>query len=124
MNLLLDSHVILWWLADDPRLSRKARRLIERADEAYVSAATTWELALKASLGKLEMPEGFVETVEEEGFLHLPVTPVHAMAVEALPWHHRDPFDRLLVAQARAEGLRLLTAERLLARYGDHVVVV
>ena len=88
------------------------------------SAATTWELALKASLGKLKMPEGFVETVEEEGFTHLPVTPVHAMAVRALPWHHRDPFDRLLVAQAAVEGLRLLTAEPLLARYGRHVWVV
>ena len=71
MNLLLDSHILLWWLADDPRLSRKARRFIERADVVYVSAATTWELALKASLGKLKMPEGFVETVEEEGFTHL-----------------------------------------------------
>ncbi len=75
-------------------------------------------------LGKLEMPEGFVETVEEEGFTHLPVTPVHAMAVRALPWHHRDPFDRLLVAQAAVEDLRLLTAEPLLARYGKHVWVV
>ena len=118
MNLLLDSHILLWWLADDPRLSRKARRFIERADVVYVSAATTWELALKASLGKLKMPEGFVETVEEEGFTHLPVTPVHAMAVRALP------FDRLLVAQAAVEGLRLLTAEPLLARYGRHVWVV
>ena len=124
LNLLLDSHVILWWLADDPRLSRKARRLIERADEAYVSAATTWELALKVSLGKLEMPGSFIETVEEEGFLHLPVTPVHAVAVKALPWHHRDPFDRLLVAQAKVEGLRLVTAERPLARYGRFVVVI
>ncbi len=124
MNLLLDSHIILWWLADDPRLSPKARRLIERADDVYVSAATTWELALKASLEKLRIPEGFVETVEEEGFRHLPITPLHAMAVKALPWHHRDPFDRLLVAQARMEGLRLVTAERRLARYGRWIVLV
>jgi len=124
LNLLLDSHIILWWLADDPRLSAKARRQIARADDAYVSAATTWELALKASLGKLRMPEGFVETVEAEGFLHLPVQPGHAMAVGSLPWHHRDPFDRLLVAQARVEGLRLITADRRLAKYGRFVVVV
>lgn len=123
MNLLPDSHVILWWLADDPRLPRKARRLIERADEAYVSVATTWELALKASLGKLRMPEGFVRVVEEEGFLHLPVTPVHTMAVKELPWHHRDPFDRLLVAQAKVEGLRLLTADYRLASYGRFVIL-
>ena len=124
MNLLLDSHIILWWLADDPKLSLKARRLIERADDVYVSAATTWELALKASLEKLRTPEGFVETVEEEGFRHLPITPLHAMAVKALPWHHRDPFDRLLVAQARMEGLRLVTAKRRLARYGRWIVLV
>ncbi|WP_126216988.1 type II toxin-antitoxin system VapC family toxin [Thermus scotoductus] len=79
MNLLLDSYILLWWLSDDPRLSRKARRLIEGADQVFVSAATTWELAVKASLGKLRMPEGFVEVVEEEGFTHLPITPVHAM---------------------------------------------
>jgi len=124
LNLLLDSHIILWWLADDPRLSAKARRLIERAAEAYVSAATTWELALKASLGKLRMPQGFVETVEAEGFLHLPIQPVHAMAVKELPWHHRDPFDRLLVAQAKIEKLRLLTADHRLASYGRFVVLV
>ena len=123
-NLLLDSHIILWWLADDPRLSKRARRLITHADNAYVSAATTWELALKASLGKLKMPEGFVETVEEEGFTHLPVEPEHAMAVRDLPWYHRDPFDRLLIAQAKVENLTLITAEKLLAQYGDFVIVV
>lgn len=124
MNLLLDSHIILWWLADDPRLSPKARALIENADEAFVSAATAWELAIKASLGKLKMPEGFIETVEKEGFQHLPITPEHAMAVKNLPWHHRDPFDRLLVAQAKLEGLKLLTKEQILARYGPYVVLV
>ena len=70
------------------------------------------------------MPEGFIETVEEEGFQHLPITPEHAMAVKNLPWHHRDPFDRLLVAQAKLEGLKLLTKEQILARYGPCVVLV
>ena len=124
MNLLLDSHILLWWLADDPRLSRKARRFIERADVVYVSAATTWELALKASLGKLKMPEGFVETVEEEGFTHLPVTPVHAMAVRALPWHHRDPFDRMLIAQAMMEGFRVVTHDNIFKKYDISVLEV
>ncbi|MEZ0347676.1 MAG: type II toxin-antitoxin system VapC family toxin [Thermus sp.] len=124
MNLLLDSHILLWWLSDDRRLSRRARRLIEEADQVFVSAATTWELAVKASLGKLRMPEGFVEVVEEEGFTHLPITPVHAMAVQSLPWHHRDPFDRILLAQAMVEGLRLVSADQALVRYGRFVIRV
>jgi len=124
LNLLLDSHIVLWWLSDDPRLSRKARRLIEGADQVFVSAATTWELAVKASLGKLRMPEGFVEVVEEEGFTHLPISPVHAMAVRSLPWHHRDPFDRILLAQAMVEGLRLVSADQALVPYGKFVIRV
>ena len=124
MNLLLDSHIVLWWLSDDKRLSRKARRLIERADEVLVSAATTWELAVKASLGKLRMPEGFLEVVEAQGLTHLPITPVHAMAVQGLPWHHRDPFDRILLAQAMVEALRLVSADEALAPYGRFVVGV
>ncbi|WP_135256814.1 type II toxin-antitoxin system VapC family toxin [Thermus caldilimi] len=124
MNLLLDSHIVLWWLSDDRRLSRRARRLIEGADQVFVSAATTWELAVKASLGKLRMPEGFVEVVEEEGFTHLPITPVHAMAVQSLPWHHRDPFDRILLAQAMVEGVRLMSADQALASYGRFVIQV
>lgn len=124
MNLLLDSHVLLWWLSDDKRLSRKARGLIEHTDEVFVSAATTWELAVKASLGKLRMPEGFLEVVEAQGFLHLPISPEHAMAVQSLPWHHRDPFDRILLAQAMVEGLRLVSADAALAPYGRLVIRV
>lgn len=122
MNLLLDSHIVLWWLSDDERLTHKARRLVERADEVFVSAATTWELAVKASLGKLRMPEGFLEVVEAQGFSHLPITPVHAMAVQNLPWHHRDPFDRILLAQAIVEGLRLLSVDEALTSYGTFVI--
>ncbi|MFZ5992949.1 MAG: type II toxin-antitoxin system VapC family toxin [Deinococcota bacterium] len=124
MNLLLDSHIVLWWLSDDERLTRKARRLIERADEVFVSAATTWELAVKASLGKLRMPEGFLEVVEAQGFSHLPITPAHAMAVQSLPWHHRDPFDRILLAQALVEGLGLVSVDDALASYGKFVIGV
>jgi PIN domain nuclease of toxin-antitoxin system len=122
LNLLLDSHIVLWWLSDDERLTHKARRLVERADEVFVSAATTWELAVKASLGKLRMPEGFLEVVEAQGFSHLPITPVHAMAVQNLPWHHRDPFDRILLAQAIVEGLRLLSVDEALTSYGTFVI--
>jgi PIN domain nuclease of toxin-antitoxin system len=124
LNLLLDSHIVLWWLSDDQRLSRKARRLIERADEVFVSAATTWELAVKASLGKLRMPEGFLEVVEAQGFTHLPITPLHALAVQSLPWHHRDPFDRILLAQATVEGLGLMSVDEALTTYGGFVIRV
>ncbi|HEU4742230.1 MAG TPA: type II toxin-antitoxin system VapC family toxin [Meiothermus sp.] len=122
MNLLLDSHILLWWLSDDKRLSRKARRLIEQTDEVFVSAATTWELAVKASLGKLRMPEGFLEVVEAQGFIHLPIRPEHAMAVQSLPWHHRDPFDRILLAQALVEGLGLVSADKELEAYEPVVI--
>lgn len=124
LNLLLDSHIVLWWLSDDERLTRKARRLIERADDVFVSAATTWELAVKASLGKLRMPEGFLEVVEAQGFTHLPITPLHALAVQSLPWHHRDPFDRILLAQALVEGLGLVSVDDALASYGKFVIGV
>ncbi len=124
MNLLLDSHIVLWWLSDDKRLSRKAHWLIERADEVFVSAATTWELVVKASLGKLRMPEGFLEVVEEQGFTHLPITPLHALAVRSLPWHHRDPFDRILLAQATVQGLGLVSGNEALAPYGIFVIRV
>jgi PIN domain nuclease of toxin-antitoxin system len=98
--------------------------LIRAAPLAVVSPATTWELALKVSLGKLRMPEDFLQVVEAEGFIYLPVAPEHAWATRDLPWHHRDPFDRLLVAQARVEGLKLLTADTRLRAYGPWVLVV
>ena len=90
-------NLLLWWLADDPRLLAKARRLIRAAPLAFVSAATTWELALKVSLGKLRMPEDFLQVVEAEGFIYLPVAPEHAWATRDLPWRHRDRFDCFLV---------------------------
>lgn len=124
MNPLFDSHVVLWWLSDDKRLTRKARRLIEQADRFFVGAAATWELAVKASPGKLRMPEGFVEVVEEGGFTHLPITPAHAMAVQSLPGYHRYPFDRILLARAMVEGLRLATADQALVSYGRFMVRV
>ncbi|GEM88066.1 type II toxin-antitoxin system VapC family toxin [Meiothermus granaticius] len=122
MNLLLDSHIVLWWFSNDERLTPNARRLIEQADEVFVSAATTWELAVKTSLGRLRMPEGFLEVVVEQGFSHLPITEVHALAVQSLPWYHRDPFDRILLAQAIVEGLGLLSMDKAMAPYGKFVM--
>jgi PIN domain nuclease of toxin-antitoxin system len=99
--LLLDAHALLWWLADDPTLSDAARTAIaDPATDVLVSAATVWEISIKRGLGKLEAPDGLVDAIEASGFSGLPVTLADGEAIAALPDHHRDPFDRMLVAQA------------------------
>jgi len=122
MRLLLDTHVVLWALGGNPRLKESVRAAIaEPANAVYVSAATAWELAIKAAIGKAKFPERVDQWLPVElarsRFQELPVTVRHAAAVESLPAHHNDPFDRLLVAQARIEGLILVTADRVLRRY-------
>lgn len=117
MRLLLDSHVALWWLADDERLGPRCRAHIGDADEAIVSAVTPWELGIKRALGKVDFPGGLVKTLEETGFSFLPITATHAERAPALPVHHRDPFDRMLVAQAQMEQLVLVSADRSLHPY-------
>jgi len=125
MRLLLDTHVFLWAVADSRALKAAARRQILAAEEVYVSAASIWEIAIKARLGKLEGdPVRLAQAIEESGFLELPVRAEHAARVAELPLHHADPFDRLLVAQAAAEPLLLLTGDAALARYGELVRVV
>lgn len=123
MRLLLDSHTLLWWVRDDPALRKRARTLIaDAANECYVSHASAWEMAIKASLGKLTLPstvERFVvDQCEINGFRLLPITLAHIALVEILPFHHRDPFDRLLVAQARLEGMTLVSRDPTLKDYG------
>lgn len=118
MRILLDSHVVLWWLEDNISLGPKTRDLIERADEAFVSSVTPWELGIKRALGKLSMPEGLVDVLESDGFTALPITAAHAQLAPALPSFHRDPFDRMLIAQAQLESLVLVTADKALANYG------
>ncbi len=122
MTLLLDTHVFLWWLDDSPRLGLKSRAAIADPDNTvWVSAATAWEIAIKTGLGRLEMsepPEDILpREIERGGFRALAISVEHALRVRRLPPHHRDPFDRLLIAQASAEGLRLVTADRAFARY-------
>jgi PIN domain nuclease of toxin-antitoxin system len=118
MRILVDSHVALWWLDDPARLSRAAHDAIaDPGNEVFLSAASVWELALKITRGKLVMPDGFVDVLAEDGFESLPVAAVHALAAAQLPAHHGDPFDRMLVAQALAEGLVLATRDRILAHY-------
>jgi PIN domain nuclease of toxin-antitoxin system len=124
MRLLLDTHIFLWCLSDAPQLKPATRRLIESAREVHVSAASIWEIAIKVRLGKLAAdPAEIAEAIEASGFIELPVRAVHAKGVADLPPHHGDPFDRLLVAQAIAEPLRLLTADSALPPYSDLVLL-
>jgi PIN domain nuclease of toxin-antitoxin system len=118
-RLLLDTHVWLWWQANDRRLGHEARRAITAAAEVWFSAASVWEISVKSSLGKLKLPRGadIEEELRRDGFAALAVELAHAVAVKKLPGIHRDPFDRMLVAQASVEGLRLVTAHAGLARY-------
>lgn len=118
-RLLLDTHVLLWWLAHDPALGSAAYQAIRDArNDVYVSAATTWEASIKKALGKLEAPDDLDRIVEEERFLKLPISLYHGQVAGLLPPYHRDPFDRMLVAQAQAEGLTVVTADRNIPRYG------
>ncbi|MGV0741464.1 type II toxin-antitoxin system VapC family toxin [Mycolicibacterium sp. XJ870] len=118
MRGLLDTHVLLWWLADAKNLSPAHRATIAEPDnELFVSAITVAEVAIKASLGKLRAPTGLDEVVREAGFRELPFTAAHAEALRDLPWHHRDPFDRMLVAQAMVEQLDLVSADKRLRDY-------
>lgn len=122
MRLLLDTHVLLWWLANDPSLSPTASALIEDPENViFVSAVTLWEIWLKESLGKLRLPATFSEKLAAQSFENLSLTASQARQVARLPWHHRDPFDRMLVAQAIAEKLILLTSDDALPAYGDFV---
>ncbi len=116
-KLLLDTHVFLWWRADDPLLQGAARSAIADADVVFVSAATAWEAAIKASLGRLDLPGTIESGVEDSGFEKLLISFSHAEAAAALPLHHGDPFDRMLVAQAVSEDLTLVTHDRKLEAY-------
>ncbi len=125
MRLLLDTHVFLWAVTDDRKLTKVARKLILDADDVFVSSASIWEASIKAGLGKLDVDvDLLVSEIEASGFSELPVRAVHAAMVRSLPDIHRDPFDRLLVAQALAEPLRLMTSDDHLSKYTDLVITV
>lgn len=118
-DYLLDTHVVLWWLADAPELGRPARDAIaDRTNGVYVSAVTAWEITVKRALGKLEIPDDWEQALAEEHFARPDLTWDHILGVGRRPDIHRDPFDRLLVAQAMVEGLVLVTRDEVLARYG------
>jgi PIN domain nuclease of toxin-antitoxin system len=125
MRLLLDTHVFLWCVKGDRRLTKAARALLASATEIYVSSASIWEAAIKVKLGKLDADvDALVSSISDSGFLELPVTAKHAAAVARLPDVHSDPFDRLLIAQAISEPLRFLTADDALGQYSELVELV
>jgi len=126
MRYLLDTSVWLWSLSNPDLINKEARRLLEDGrEELYLSAASSWEISIKSSLGKLRLPEPcaiFVpKRLAAQGIRSLPITHTHALGVSNLPPRHSDPFDRLLVAQAQAEGMAILTADRAFKRYGVEV---
>ena len=123
MEILLDTHVVLWWLADDDRLSSKSRALIANSENTvYVSAASVWEVVIKQGLGKLRLEGDFASEVLDNGFMALPVLFSHSAEIEHLPPIHRDPFDRMLVAQSRVENLHLMTLDTHLFEYPTQTI--
>ena len=122
-RLLLDTHVLLWWLSDDSQLGSKTRQVIaDPRNDVYVSAASAWEISIKRSLGKLTAPDDMDSIIEDEGFDKLPISLFHGDQAGMLPEHHKDPFDRMLVVQAQSEGLVVVTNDEKITRYGIRVM--
>ena len=118
MRLLLDTHAAIWWLSDDPRLGvGAAAQLDDESNQVLLSAAVVWEVAIKRSVGKLDTPDGFGPTLLAGGAVALPISIEHAAGVEQLPHHHRDPFDRLLVSQAKIEKATIVSSDERLHAY-------
>ena len=123
MNLLLDTHVLIWAFSQDPQLSQAATEAIRDGENmVFVSAATAWEIAIKSALGKLKAPLHIDAIIDEKNFLKLNITPHHADYLRQLPNHHRDPFDRMLVAQAQCESLEIITADKTIGLYPARTV--
>ncbi len=122
MNLLLDTHAVIWFLEGNRKMRPEARSAIESADSAYVSSATIWEMATKVARGRLEAPLDFPGRLLDLGMLHLALDWEHARVAGGLPLHHRDPFDRMLVAQAIVERLTIVTRDKEITRYPVPVI--
>jgi PIN domain nuclease of toxin-antitoxin system len=124
MSLLLDTHVVLWWLADDSALAAEIKERLDHEPDVYISPATIWEVAIKQSLGKLDKPADLAERIRDSGFRHLNITAEHGIVAGRLPLIHRDPFDRMLIAQAQVEHLTLLTRNAEIPKYDVDVLAV
>jgi len=122
VRLLLDTHAYIWWQADDARLGPATRRLITQAERAFISIVSAWKATIKASLDRLTIPEPFETSIDASGFEKLDLTFRHVEELRALPRHHQDPFDRMLICQARVEGLTLVSQDRRFAPYGLSVI--
>ncbi len=121
MRLLLDTHAVIWFVEENPALSTSANAAIKNpVNSIYISVATLWELAIKVGLGKLKLPkpvEALATDLQDSGALFVPIVAEHAMATRALPWHHRDPFDRMIIVQAQLDGLTLVTCDSIFTKY-------
>ncbi len=123
MNLLLDTHILIWAFSNNSRLTGKARdALVDGHNQVFVSAVTAWEITIKKALGKLKVPDSYEDELTAHRFTALDVTTAHALAVGRLPPHHADPFDRLLIAQTRVENLKLITADPMIQRYDIPII--
>ena len=118
MRLLLDTHVLIWWLAEDERLSKRIRKqIINPENIVFVSAISACEIAIKKSLGKLSVPDDLEIQIEQQSFEVLPITIKHGLYLEKLPFHHKDPFDRILIAQAKIDSLTIVSYDRKFSLY-------
>ncbi len=125
MQILLDTHLFIWWLKDDPQLTKQARSIITNADIVYISSISIWEAAIKIQLKKINVDlQALIHAIDNEGFTELPLTAKQIIALNKLPNIHRDPFDRMLIAQAISEPLHLLTSDTILKKYSKLVEVV
>lgn len=123
MSLLLDTHVLLWWLDDDGGISKATRsRIADPQTVVYVSAVSAWEIGIKKTLGKLSAPDDLIDQLQKGGFSELPITIADGLLAGALPRHHDDPFDRMLVAQAQRHGLTIVTGDPSFSTYGIAVL--
>lgn len=123
MKYLLDTHTLLWWLSDDIKLSAYAKSIIANPNNiVFVSSASTWEITIKKSLGKLKSPDNLEQAIGECGFLHLSITIKHSIEVANLPKLHEDPFDRIIIAQAISENLSIITKDNIIPNYPVNIV--
>lgn len=123
MKALLDTNAVLWWLTDDARIREFIPMIGDPKNEIFFSSISAVEISIKSSLGKLTIPESYATSLLADGFTELPFTVADAQAVAQLPWHHRDPFDRMLIAQALTERLPVITTDRIFKRYGVDVLL-
>ncbi len=125
MKFLLDTHVLIWAFSNSPLLSGMARETIQNGENLiFVSAVTAWEIAIKKSIGRLQAPDNFEEELENHRFLALDINNHHALATGLLPYHHKDPFDRLLISQANCEELVLLTHDKIFQQYDVKMLLI